>query len=220
MDKAIAYFAPEAVGSPYQYFTDGRYYYQRIRGLGALGALDGWLKKVWRKTKKVVRSVGRGVRKGVKKVGKVAGKVVKKVGKVAVKVIKTALPIVNTALTFIPGVGWAAKAVLTAAEMGMSAIDRAKKRKKLQREAAALNRKTTRPVKPAHPLKPVTAMAAPVPSPAPAPKPAPVNRAPVFTANDFIKINRAVTRDRLLPDQVATLTRAQVNQNLHTMLNF
>lgn len=225
MDKAIAYFAPEAVGSPYDYFTDGRYYYQRIQGLGALGGLNGWLKRVFKKAKRAVRKVGRGIRKGVKKVGKgikkglkKVGKVAKKVGKVAVKVIHKALPIVNTALSFVPGVGWVAKAALTAAEIGMNAVMRAKKRKAKRRKMAKLNQMKTslakkvqkvNRLKAVNPASKTTLVQAP-----------PVRRAPVYTAQDFMKINRAVAKDRMSPAQVAALAKHKVDQNLQSILSF
>lgn len=211
-----AYFAPEAIGSPYNYFFDGTWYYERAYGLGSLGALDGWLKRIGRGLKKAVKKVGNGVKKVAKKVGKV----VKKVGKVAVKVIKKALPIVNTALSFIPGVGWAVKAGLTLAEEGLKAVDRAKKRKELRAEAARLNKARTIPVKKANPVMPVnnpgenenkkpkTTIVQPV-----------AKTQPVFTTMDYIKIQRAVQKDRVTPDQVAALTRKQVNESLMQILN-
>jgi len=217
MDKAIAYFSPEAVGSPYVYFTDGRYYYQRVQGLGSLGKLNGWLKRVFKKVKKTVRKVGRGIRKGVKKVGKVA----RKVGKVAVKVIHKALPVINTALTFVPGVGWAAKAALTAAEIGMNAAMRAKKRRQQRKEMALLNSKKTIPVKKAQKVNPVKAVK-PVSKPVQPLNSQPVKRAPVYTIKDFIKINNAVAKDKdqLTPAQVAAITKHKVDQNLAAILSF
>jgi hypothetical protein len=219
MDKAIAYFAPEAVGSSYDYFTDNHYYYQRIQGLGGLGALNGWLKRVFKKAKKAVRKVGRKVRKGLKKVGKVA----KKVGKVAVKVIHKALPIVNTALTFIPGVGWAAKAVLTAAEIGLNAAMRAKKRRAQRKQMAKLNAsKTTlvRKVQEVTQIKAVNPAVKRVATTQTVVSPPPVRRAPVYTAQDFMKINKAVAKSRISPAQIAAITRHKVNQSLNPILSF
>jgi len=228
MDKAIAYFSPEAVGSPYVYFTDGRYYYQRVQGLGSLGKLNGWLKRVFKKVKKTVRKVGRGIRKGVKKVGKIAkkglktyGKLMKKTAKTWVKVIHKALPVINTALTFVPGVGWAAKAALTAAEIGMNAAMRAKKRRQQRKEMALLNSKKTIPVKKAQKVNPVKAVK-PVSKPVQPLNSQPVKRAPVYTIKDFIKINNAVAKDKdqLTPAQVAAITKHKVDQNLAAILSF
>jgi hypothetical protein len=215
MDKAIAYFSPEAIGSPYQFFTDGRLYYQRAHGLGNLGKLDGWLRRIGKKIKKVAKKAIKSVGKNLKTVVKV----VKKIQKIGFKLIKKALPIINTALTFVPGAGWMVKAALTAAEMGVKAIDKAKKRKKLRQQAAELNRKTTIPAKPAQPLNPVERVASSQ-ALVPAFKTVPVNRAPVYTAKDFIKINSAVTDHGLTPGAVTNLIRTQANQSLQTILRF
>jgi hypothetical protein len=242
MDKAIAYFAPEAIGSPYDYFTDGRYYYQRIQGFGALGGLDGWLKRVFKKAKKAVRKVGRKVRKVAKKGFRVAkkvakkgfklakkglktyGKLMKKTAKTWVKVIHKALPVVNTALSFVPGVGWVAKAALTAAEMGLNAAMRAKKRRAQRKQMAKLNKaKTTlvTKVNKANRLKAINPVAARKTAvPVQSISQPPVRRAPVYTMNDFIKINKAVAKDRMSPAQVAAITKHKVDQNLQSILSF
>lgn len=243
MDKAIAYFAPEAVGSPYDYFTDGRYYYQRVQGLGSLGALNGWLKRVFKKAKKAVRKVGRKVRKVAKKGIRVAkkvakkgfklakkglktyGKLMKKTAKTWVKVIHKALPVVNTALSFVPGVGWVAKAALTAAEMGLNAAMRAKKKREQRRQMAKLNKAKTTLVTKAQKVNAVKRVSKPAKAfnqamPVQSVSRPPVKRAPVYTINDFIKINKAVAKDRMTPAQVAAIAKHKVDQNLQTILSF
>jgi hypothetical protein len=197
------------------------------------------LKRVFKKAKRAVRKVGRKVRRGVKKgfktVKKVAkkgfklakkglktyGRLMKKTAKTWVKVIHKALPVVNTALSFVPGVGWVAKAALTAAEMGLNAAMRAKKRKARRRKMARLNKKKTTLVKKVQKVNqlkavnPIQKRKKVVPIQAP-----PVRRAPVYTAQDFMKINRAVAKDRMSPAQVAALTKHKVDQNLQSILSF
>ncbi|MGQ1786343.1 hypothetical protein [Saccharicrinis sp. GN24d3] len=212
------YYAPDAVGSLASIFTDGTYVYERVHQLGSLGALDGWLRRIGKKFKKRVRKIG----KGIKKFAKGAVKVAKKVGKVTMKVVRKALPIVNTALTFIPGVGWAAKAVLTAAELGIKAYDKHKARKmakakaNLKRKMAELNSKTTRLAKNANKVKPVQRVDK-------APISQTINNqvklrpikpaAPQYSAMDFMRINAAVNRDKVKVDDVVNIVRNQVRQN-------
>ena len=216
--NATIFYAPDAIGSDAGYFFDGVYMYERVHGLGTLNGLHGWLRRIGRKLKKGFRKLG----KGIKRIAKKAWKGVKKVGKVAFKVIKKALPIVNTALTFIPGVGWAAKAALTVAEMGTKAIDKAKKRKlkrrrkRLLQQAKALNKRTTRLAKPAKPINPVSnPVSTKVIRKVQVKKPA-----PIFTALDFIRINEAVNRNKVKPEQVAQLARQFHQDRLQTVLNY
>jgi hypothetical protein len=172
--NTTVYYSPEAVGSLAGYFFDGEYMYERVHGLGSLGALDGWLKRIGRK-------IRRGVKKGLKAVGKVAKK--------GLKLIKKAIPIVSTALTFIPGAGWVAKAGLSLAEAGISAYDkhRAKRRK---RKANKLKR--LKAVKAAQ-QRLRDAVAQKVKSPSVRVTPVRVAPPPkVYTVQDFIRINNAV----------------------------
>jgi hypothetical protein len=201
------YYAPDAVGSLASIFTDGTYVYERVHQLGSLGALDGWL-----------RRIGKKLKRGVKKFAKGAVKVAKKVGKVTMKVVRKALPIINTALTFIPAVGWAAKAVLTAAELGIKAHDKHKARKmakakaNLKRKMAELNAGTTKPVRPAKPVQRVDK----------APISQTINKVkltrvkptpPQYTSMDFMRINAAVNRDKPSVNEVINIVRNQVKQN-------
>jgi len=209
------YYAPDAVGSLASIFTDGTYMYERVHQMGALGALDGWLRRIGKKFKKRVRKIG----KGIKKFAKKSFKVVKKVAKVAGKVIRKALPIVNTALTFIPGVGWAAKAALTAVELGIKAYDKHKAKKmakakaNLKRQMAELNAKTTKPVKPVRPVQRVDK--APISQTINNQvKLRPIKPAvPQYSAMDFMRINAAVNRDKVKVDDVVNIVRNQVRQN-------
>ncbi len=189
------YYAPDAVGSLSSVFTDGTYVYERVHQVGSLGALDGWLKKIGKK---------------IKKVGKRALKTVKKVAKVSMKVVKKALPIVNTALTFIPGVGWAAKAALTVAEMGIKAIDKAKAKKKAKRmakvkkmtqtfnQAAAAKQQNTASISKSKNIQ--TASATPTQT-----------AQPQYSTMDFVKINAAVNRSKASVDDVLNIVKKQAS---------
>ncbi|WP_075603108.1 hypothetical protein [Saccharicrinis aurantiacus] len=208
--NTTVYYAPDAVGSPASVFTDGDYWYERVHQLGSLGALDGWLKRIGKRIKKGIKKVG----KGIKKVAKKSFKILKKVSKVAGKVIRKALPIVNTALTFIPGVGWAAKAALTAVEIGLNAYDKAKARKKAKRVKAMvkkMNAKTTRLAKKAKPVSRVNK--------APMTQNKKVSVTPVslpppqYSALDFMKINAVVNRDKVGVDDVIAIVNKQLKYN-------
>nr|WP_321405872.1 hypothetical protein [uncultured Carboxylicivirga sp.] len=208
--QTTIYYAPDAIGSTATLFTDGVNVFERVYQLGNLGALDGWLKKI-----------GRKIGKGIKKVAKKSFKVIKKVAKVTMKVVKKALPIVNTALTFVPGVGWAAKAALTVAEMGLKAHDKAKARKQakarenLKRKMAELNARTTTPVKPVKPVRPVQRIdKAPISQTNNQVKLTPKKPAPPqYTGMDFMRINAAVRKDKPGVDDVINIVRNQVKQN-------
>lgn len=219
--NTTVYYSPEAVGSPHTYFVDKNYMYERVHGLGSLGTLDGWLKRIGRKLKKVAKK---------------AAKVVKKVAKTTAKVLRKVLPVVNTALTFVPGVGWAAKAALTAVEIGLNVAHKASLRRARRRKMKLLNSKRTRPVKKVTPVNRTGSnganqadrgafhsnqadrnlsarhrtqkQAIRIPRP------------PVYTTKDFIKINKAVTRDALTPQKILALSRTQYNQSLEKALNF
>jgi len=216
--NATIYYAPDAVGSLSDYFTDGEYMYTRVHGLGQLGALDGWLRRIGRKIKRGVKKIGKKIKKAAKK----TWKVVKKVGGKALTVIRKALPIVSTVLSFVPGVGWVAGAALMAAEMGLNAMHKAQLRKKRRKQMKALNKRKTTPVTPVKKVNPFTPGVkktttridnAPI-------RKTPVKRAPVFTALDFMKINSAVTRSQVTPDQVIQLTQSQMNKSLQPIMNF
>jgi len=195
------YYSPDAIGSTASLFTDGVNVFERVHQLGNLGALDGWLKKI-----------GRKLGKGIKKVARKTFKVVKKVAKVSMKVVKKALPIVNTALTFVPGVGWAAKAALTVAEMGFEAHDRAKARKHHKKQMAELNARITKPVKPVRPVQRIDK--APISQTNNQVKLTPRKPAPPrYTGMDFMRINAAVKRDKPGVDDVINIVRNQVKQN-------
>lgn len=235
--NATLYYAPDAVGAPERYFFDGIYVYERVH-VGGLGALDGWLKRIGKKIKKGFKKVKKRVRKHVskvksrvkrhirkvKRIHRKVGKGLKKFGKKALKVVHKALPIVNTVLTFVPGVGWAAKAALTAAEIGLNAYYKhkdkkaakralkkleAKKRAALKRQMKSLNSRKTTPVKP---VKRVVAANKPT-----QPTSQVVYRT-IYTPNDYLKIQNAVTKGRLSPAQVAAYMKFQSNKQLQTIL--
>ena len=179
--QATVYYSPEAVGSLASLFFDGRYLYSRVHGLGSLGALDGFLKKIGKKLKKTVKAVGKGV---------------KKVAKTSVKVIKKALPIVNQALTFIPGVGWAAKAALTVAEEGFKAIDKAKAKKLQKKQMQAVEQPAPVKVVPVKPVAAATQTA--VTKSVSLPTTSPARKSlPVYGMRDFLTINNAVARNQV-----------------------
>lgn len=218
------YFSIEAIGSPYNYFFDGLYYYERAKGLAGLKGIDGFLKRIGKKIKKVTKKAV----KTVKKVTKKAVKVTKKVAKGAIKVIQKALPIVNTALAFVPGVGWAVSAALSVAEMGLTAAKKSYDRKKAREQAKKLNAMTTQPVSPAKKVNKVTTASQPLTNGNRAVKLTKVERVnaeaipqkPIeyLTVNDLVKIQRAVQRDVITPDKVAALTQNQVNESLLQIL--
>ncbi len=205
------YYAPEAVGSLASIFTDGKNWYERVHNIGSLGALDGWLKKIGKR---------------IKKVAKKSWKVVKKVGRGAVKVLKKVLPIASTVLSFVPGVGWAASAALMAAEMGINAADKAieknrkkKLKKKLQKQMKELNSKTTRLAKPATKVTPVnrinkdsirqTPSVSKVSVKSSIPTIAPPKN---YSAMDFMRINAAVNKSKVgVDDVIAIVNQAKRN---------
>ncbi len=223
--NTTVYFAPDAVGSDASYFFDGAYMYERVHGLGSLGALHGWLRRIGKKIKKI----GKKVVKLHKKIGKKVLKVAKKVGKTALKVIHKALPIASTVLSFIPGVGWAASAALMAAQVGLDAWDKSQKKKAKKRKAKkrvqqmikVMNEKTTRLAKPAKAVTPINRVDKPSKhevfvKPV---KMTTVKRNPSYSINDFIKINNAIQRNQVKPENVAALVQ-QVNQErLQRVLN-
>lgn len=237
--NAMLYFAPDAVGAPERYFFDGLYVYERVH-VGGLGSLGGWLKRIGKKIKKKAKRIHRKVKKHVKrhvrkvvsihkKAHKIArrhmkkvGKKLKKFGKKALKVVHKALPIVNTVLSFVPGVGWVAKAALTAAEIGLNAYYKhknkkaakkalkklqAKKRAAMQKQMHELNSKKTTPVKAVNKV-----------NAAQLPKPRVVYRT-VYTPNDYLKIHNAVTGSKPTPAQVAAyIKHNSYKQLLQTIL--
>ena len=125
MGSTTIYYVPDARESD-NYVFDGVYAYEAVR---SLKGLDGRRKKRHKKRRGRFVKFFRRVGKGLKKVGKGVFKVVKKV-----------IPIASTVLTFVPGVGWAAKAALTAAEIGINAAERRKKRRKLKKQQAGKSR--------------------------------------------------------------------------------
>lgn len=216
--NATIYYAPDAVGSLSEFFTDGDYMYTRVHGLGDLGSLHGWLRRIGRKIRRGVKKIG----KKIKKVAKKTWKAVKKVGGKVLTVIRKALPIVSTVLSFVPGVGWVASAALMAAEMGLNAMHKAQLRRKRRKQMKALNARKTTPVTPVtkvNPLKKVGKTSSPKVDKEPV-QSTPVKKAPVFTAMDFVKINQALNKNRVTPDQLIQLAQAQRNKSLQPILNF
>lgn len=242
------YFSIEAIGSPYNYFYDGEWYYERARGLSGLSGIDGFLKKIGKKLKKVAKKRLKVIKKVAKKTAKIAKKgaklgvkALKKVGKATVKFIHKALPVVNTALAFIPGVGWAVAAALTVAEMGMNYAKKKYDQKKARELAKKLNQKKTVPVTPAKPVTPVSAaprkvkvnpvlkVNKPVASSAsrkvtriqPVDE---VNSQPAkrtvqyLTVADLMKIQTAVQRQTVSPEYVAALANKEVYGSLSQIL--
>lgn len=218
------YFSIEAIGSPYDYFFDGDSYYERATGLSGLRGIDGFLKKIGKKIKKVHKKAV----KTVKKVHKKVVKVTKKVAKGAIKVIQKALPIVNTALSFVPGIGWAVSAALTVAEMGLTAAKKSYDKKKAREQAKKLNAMTTQPVSPANKVNKVTTTVKQPLTNGRAVKltkvervnaqPIPQEPIEYLTVNDLMKIQTAVQRNVITPDKVAALTHNQVNESLLQIL--
>ncbi len=233
--NATIYYAPDALGSPANYFFDGVHMYQRVQGLGSLGALHGWLKRIGRKVGKGLKKVAKGVVKIHKKAFKAVVKVTKVVTRAAIKIIAKALPIVNAALTFFPGIGWVAKAVLTVAEMGFKAGDKAidkavkkaKAKRNLRNQMKAMNSKKTTLAKPATAVKPVSQVKQvqqvsehQVTADEPIPKIRLTPTPPVYTVGDFMKINEAVNKNQATPDQVAMLVNQFHRDRLQTIMNF
>lgn len=117
MQTITVYYSPEAALSGASLFYDGSAFfeplYNAVRGLNGK-KFKGFLKKV--------------------------GKGVKKVAKTTFKVIEKAIPVANAVLTFIPGVGWAAKAALTAAELGIKAAKKHKAKKDAAKAAKTIDK--------------------------------------------------------------------------------
>jgi hypothetical protein len=242
------YFSIEAIGSPYNYFYDGEWYYERAKGLSGLSGIDGFLRKIGKKLKKVakkglkvVKKVAKKTAKIVKKGAKLYVKALKTVGKATVKFIHKALPVVNTALAFFPGVGWAVSAALTVAEMGMNYAKKKYDQKKARELAKKLNQKKTLPVTPAKPVTPANAGSRKVkvnpvlkvnkPAASSAPMQAarvqPVDevysqpekrRAQYLTVADLMKIQTAVQRQTVSPEYVAALANKEVYGSLSQIL--
>jgi hypothetical protein len=164
------YYIPEAIN--YRFAFDGIYAYE---ALSSLNGLNG------------KRKIGR----FFKRIGKGLSKISKKVYKVAKKVI----PVASAIATFIPGVGWAVKAGLSAAEM---AINYADKKKSVQSREV----ETSQPVSNRLPVEPVqfTSYA----------KQPLVNQQANYAKNDIKKLIDAIkSKHQVRPETIQTLVRTQ-----------
>jgi len=207
------YYSGEVVGSPNQIFFDGLDYYTRLSGLNGL---DGWLKKIGRSIGKTFKQAGN----QVKKIGRKSLKAVTKVTMKSLPVIHKALPIVNTALTFVPGVGWAAKAGLTALEIGLDVYMANQKKKEAQKKAQNKAQAQKVIVNKAIKLKRVKPLENKRnDEESYQQKQRPVEKSlPRYTGMDYFRIQKAVNKDRLTPNQVANLLQQERKKTISKVL--